>query len=224
MFARLLRRLLIAALLAGLLFTGLVIYCDQRVSRTAAPYVFDRVEDVPHHHVGLVLGTTHRARGGRPNLYFTHRMEAATALLAGGGVDFLLLSGDNRTQQYNEPMAMRKALLAAGVDSSRIVLDHAGLRTFDSVVRAREVFGQEGFVVISQRFHNERAVYIARYLGIDAVGFNAADVDRLYSLRTLLREKMARVKLFLDLWTGVQPRFLGDPVPIPTTVDSAIVR
>ena len=145
----------------------------------------------------------------------TRCITAAAALYHAGKVQRLLLSGDNGTLHYNEPWVMRKALIAAGVDSSHIALDHAGFRTLDSMVRAREVFGLSEFVVISQRFHVERAVYLAHAEGIQAVGFCAADVDRHRGFRTLLREYGARVKVFVDHWLGTRPRFLGEPLPIP---------
>lgn len=189
-------------------------WCDRRIGKLTAQHVFDRIEQIPHNRVGVVLGTSEKVRSGRPNLFFEHRMKAAVELYRSGKVDRLLLSGDNRTIHYNEPWAMRKALIAAGVDSTHITLDYAGFRTLDSMVRAREVFGQQSFTVISQRFHNERAVYIARHKGIDAIGYNARDVDAYSGFRTKLREKLARVKVFLDLLMGVEPHFLGEPVPI----------
>jgi SanA protein len=190
-------------------------WCDHHVHRTTRALVVDSMGALPTNDVALVLGTSHRARSGRPNLYFKHRMEAAAELYHAGKVKHLLLSGDNSTMQYNEPWTMRKALIAAGVDSSHITLDYAGFRTLDSVVRAREVFGQQRFTVVSQRFHNERAVYIARRLGIDAVGYNAKDVGGATGLRNKTRERLARVKLFLDLLVGKTPKFLGEPVEIP---------
>jgi SanA protein len=195
--------------------TGATIWWSDRSIRTrTAEHVFDRIEQIPHKRVGVVLGTSEKVRSGRPNLFFEHRMKAAVELYRSGKVDRLLLSGDNRTIHYNEPWAMRKALIAAGVDSTHITLDYAGFRTLDSVVRAREVFGQQSFTVISQRFHNERAVYIARRKGIDAIGYNARDVDAYSGFRTRLREKLARVKVFLDLLMDVEPHFLGEPVLI----------
>jgi SanA protein len=189
-------------------------YCDGRIQRMSGPHLFDGMDDLPNNRVGLVLGTSEKVRSGRPNLFFQHRMRAAADLYHAGKVERLLVSGDNRTMHYNEPWAMRKALIEAGVDSAHIALDHAGFRTLDSMVRAREVFGQQRFTVISQRFHNERAVYIARRKGIDAIGYNARDVDAYSGFRTRLREKLARVKVFLDLIFGVEPRFLGESVTI----------
>ncbi|MBK6627736.1 MAG: YdcF family protein [Flavobacteriales bacterium] len=192
----------------------LVQWCDKRVRTASAPHLYDHAADVPLNRVAVLLGTSARARGGGPNLYFTHRIAATVELLRTGRVQHVLISGDNRHASYNEPWDMRRALMAAGVDSTRITLDYAGFRTLDSMVRARDVFGQPGFVVVSQRFHTERAVFLARRLGIAAVGYDAPDVPAGYGRLTMLREKLARVKLHLDLWLGVGPHFPGPPEPI----------
>ncbi len=184
-----------------------VLAADEHVRLAAGPYCYDEIEMVPRHRVGLVLGTK---AGGNP--YFTHRIEAAASLYRTGAVEHLIVSGDNGRASYNEPMDMRTALIAAGVDSSDITLDFAGFRTMDSVVRALKVFGQNEFIVVSQRFHNERAVYIAQEHCIKAIGFNADDVDARRGLRTIVREKFARAKVFVDLFFGVEPHFLGEPV------------
>jgi SanA protein len=113
------------------------------------------------------------------------------------------------------PEDMRADLMAAGIDSSVIFLDYAGFRTFDSVVRLKEVFSQDSVTIISQPFHNERALYMASKEGITAIGFNAADVSAKYGFRVQLREKLARVKVFVDYWLGKKPRFLGSKVNIP---------
>ena len=197
--------------LAGLVI-ALVAVCDLRIRHYATPYLYEQLSEVPHRHAALLLGTSSNLRDGRPNLFFRYRIDAATALLHAGKVDKILVSGDNRHASYNEPQMMRRALLSRGVPDSLIVLDYAGFRTLDSVVRAKEVFGQSSFIVVSQRFHNERAVFIAGKHGIDAIGFNAADVRSLSGLKTRLREQLARVKVFVDLATHRGPHFLGERV------------
>lgn len=204
------RKLLLLCVVVGLA----TYHFNLRISHEAAPFVFDQLEQVPHNHVGLVLGTSEKVRGGKPNLYFVNRIKAAAELYHNGKVDRLLVSGDNGTVYYNEPWVMRKALIAAGVDSSHITLDYAGFRTLDSMVRGKAVFGQQRFTVISQRFHTERAVFIARRKGIEAIGYNAADVGVQRGFRTQLREKAARIKVFFDLALGVEPRFYGAPIPL----------
>jgi len=211
----------VQVIVPGLLLLVIVLAaCDKLIRDSAEPYMFGRLEEVPMNEVGLVLGTSHRARGGGGNPYFNHRIAAASALWHAGRVRYLLLSGDNGTLSYNEPREMRRALIANGVDSTRIVLDFAGFRTLDSVVRAKEVFGQQRFTIISQRFHNERAVYLARHLGIEAVAFNAGEPPPRYGLRVWLRERFARAKVFVDLLFGVSPKFLGERVPLPAPAEA----
>ncbi len=203
---------MIATLL--LLACGLVVFCNWLVNHQTADYLFSDVTRVPHHRVGLVLGTAQTLAGGRVNLYFKYRMEAAAQLYKSGKTDYLLVSGDNSKDNYNEPEDMKQALVALGVPESRIYLDYAGFRTLDSVVRAKEIFGQNSFIVISQPFHNQRAVFLARQKGIEAVGFNARDVRGSNGYKTRTREWLARVKVFVDLYVGQQPHFLGEKIVI----------
>lgn len=153
---------------------------------------------------------------GRANLFFVKRIEAAATAFHAGKVTHLLVSGDNRTHTYNEPEAMKAALIERGVPPWAITCDYAGLTTLDSVVRAREVFGQDRLTVISQPFHNRRAIFLARHRGIDMIGFNAADVTGRNSARTRAREVLSRVRAVCDslVWQR-QPRHLGEPVPLP---------
>lgn len=196
------------ALLSVVVSWGLV---QREAGRT-----FDEVTRVPERQVGLVLGCAPQLADGRPNLFFIARMDAAAELWHAGRVTHLLVSGDNRRDDYNEPDAMKAALIQRGVPAGRIVCDYAGLTTLDSVVRAREVFGQHELVVVSQPFHNRRALFIARHRGIDAVGYNAADVAGRNALRTNLREVAARQRAVWDCWISRrQPRHLGDPIAIP---------
>jgi SanA protein len=208
------RRLKRLLLLAVVFLLMAIFWSDRQITMRTADQVHDRLLDVPVNHVGLVLGTSHRMRDGGPNPWFHRRMQAAAELYHAGRVNYLLLSGDNATVSYNEPRVMRQALLELGVDSAHIAMDHAGFRTLDSVVRAREVFGQNSFTVVSQRFQTERAVYIARHWGIEAVGYNARDVSGMVGTRTRIRELGARVKVFMDLLFGAQPRYLGEAVRI----------
>jgi SanA protein len=131
-----------------------------------------------------------------------------------GKIDCIIVSGDNHRRNYNEPEAMRKALVAKGIPNKAIFLDYAGFRTLDSVVRAKEIFGQDSYTIISQQFHNERAIFIAGKKKIDAIGFNARDAKLQYGYKTLIREVFARCKVFLDLLVGKQPHFLGEKIDI----------
>lgn len=192
-----------------------ILFCHIRIGNYAKAYVYDDTELIPKNEVGLLLGTSPVLKSRRANLYFDYRIDAATQLYRAGKIKYILISGDNRRNNYNEPEEMKKALLGQHVPDSVIFMDYAGLRTLDSVVRARKIFGQKRFTVISQRFHNERAVFLAAKHGIQAVGFNARDVDAYSGLKTRIRELLARVKVFIDLAMQKQPRHLGDPVHIP---------
>lgn len=207
-------KIFIALLL--LLLCGIVtaVICNGVVARYAEGKCYDSVEEIPHNKVGLLLGTSPKVKSGRSNVYFTNRISTTVALFNAGKIDYVLVSGDNRRNDYNEPEMMKKALLAQGVPPECIVLDYAGFRTLDSVVRANKVFGQSTYTIISQKFHNERALYLAKHFGIEAIAMNAKDATVFYGFKTLLREKLARVKLFVDLLVGKQPKFLGDQITI----------
>lgn len=164
----------------------------------------------------MLLGTSKYIPGGRLNLYYHFRIEAAVALVKAGKIKYLVISGDNSRKDYNEPELMRQDLIAAGVDSSIIYLDYAGFRTFDSMVRLKEIFSQTAVTVISQPFHNQRAIYIASREGINAIGFNATDVDGNVGFKVQAREKLARVKMFLDFWLGSKPKYLGKKIALPS--------
>lgn len=194
---------------------ALIATCDIAVKATTHGRTYDNVSDIPHNRVGLLLGTNSTTPRGTHNYYYTHRINAAAELFHAGKVDYLLISGDNSSKHYDEPTMMRDSLLLHGVPADRIVLDYAGFRTLDSVVRAKEVFGQSSFTIISQKFHNERALVQARHYGIDAIAYNADDVILGYPwIKVQCRERLARVKLYLDLLTGKQPKFLGEKVNI----------
>jgi SanA protein len=133
-----------------------------------------------------------------------------------GKVETLIVSGDNREEDYNEPKKMKVALVKEGVPEDRIVCDYAGLRTLDSVVRAKRIFGANKIIVISQQFQNERAIYLAQANEMEAYGFNAQDVDFKAGFKTQFREIGARVKMWLDVnYLDTKPTHLGDKVPLP---------
>lgn len=203
------------SILATLLIVLIAKAIDWHIAQTAAPFVFHTVEDVPAADVALVLGTSPKTRKGNENLYFRYRMDAAAQLYHAGKVRILLLSGDNRRHTYNEPFAMREALKHRGVPDSVMISDFAGFRTFDSVVRCAEVFGASRFIVVSQQFHVERALFLAQAKKYSAVGYCAAEVPNAYGWKTRIREGFARSKAWLDVFVlGTQPYFTGPPEPI----------
>ncbi len=197
-------------------FVAFVAYANFTASWAARGRLFDDPTAIPAEtRVALVFGTSSRFQG-RENRYFRYRIDAAAEVWKAGMVDTIIVSGDNRTHFYNEPREMREALLARGVPGDRIVSDFAGLRTLDSVVRAKEIFGADPVLFISQRFQNERAIYLAQAHGIEAYGFNARDLEARAGFKTRLREVGARVKMWLDVrFLNTRPRHLGDPIQLP---------
>lgn len=177
--------------------------------------LYTDVENTPARKVGLVLGASKKTVRGTNNLYFSYRIQAAYQLFKAHKIQYLLVSGDNHIKGYDEPSDMREALMALGVPDSCIVLDYAGFRTLDSVVRCYEVFGEDSITIISQEFHNQRALFIANKNNIQAIAFNAQEVNKNYSFKTRLREYFARVKCVLDIYVlYTSPKFLGEKIKI----------
>jgi SanA protein len=209
---RLLQYLLIIIDLA-LLFT---LFCNWQIDNYTEKYLFNEVEMIPENNVGLVLGTSMYLKNGDENLYFSYRIKAAVELYNAGKIKYIIVSGDNKTKYYNEPLKMKKELAKKGVPDSVIILDYAGFRTFDSMIRCKKVFGQSKFTIISQEFQNKRAVFIARKSGIDAIAYNAKDVEYYSGFKTRVRELFAKVKAYIDIYVlGSKPKFLGEKQIVP---------
>lgn len=199
-------------LLAGAIVCLLLIsLCERVVTLSAKGAVYDDPEAIPGRQVGLLLGTLPLSRyTGGVNLFCTYRIDAVMELYEAGKLARLLISGDGHSfQGIDETAWMKQALLNRGFPEELIVCDTLGLRTLDSVYRAKVVYGLPGFCVISQQFHNERALYLARQFGYssgEVIGYNAKSPVSPMAMLTYLREGLARVKLFLDLLLGVKPK------------------
>ena len=197
-----------------MLTAATVFATDRWVTGSTRKQLYSDVQQIPHNKVGLLLGTAKFLKDGWINYYYQYRIDAAVALFQAGKIDFILISGDNGTEHYNEPETMQADLIARGIPKEKIFLDYAGFRTLDSILRCREVFGESKVTVISQPFHNQRAIFIANHKEVAAIGFNARDVNRYGGLRTQAREKLARVKMLLDLVFDKQAKFYGEKIKI----------
>ena len=194
---------------------SVVYYAKYEIDSVSQGKVYNSIEEVPERKIGLVLGCSKYLSNGRKNLYFQQRIDAAKELYFSDKVKFLLVSGDNSTKYYDEPTTMKKDLIALGVPENKIFCDYAGLSTLDSVVRTKEVFKENQFIVISQGFHVRRAIYLGLAHDIDLIGYAPQGVSGLGSLKTELRECLARGKALLDVkFLNRQPKFLGEPVII----------
>lgn len=207
------KRLLYSLLVIVGLLVVTVLALDRWISVKTAPFIYSSMQKLPSRRVGLVLGTAKYYRTGVINQYYQYRIQGALNVYNSGKVQYLLLSGDNAHHSYNEPNTMRKDLIAAGVNPANIVLDYAGFRTLDSIVRTREVFDTNNFTIITQRFHCERALFIALQRGIQAQCYAVPSPKNILSVR--LREFAARIGTVADLYLfRSEPHFLGSIIPV----------
>lgn len=196
----------------GVPVTGILLFilCNIWVVGSTKSSVYSDNNKLPDHRVALVLGTSNKTTSGTPNQFFEKRMDTAAELYKMGKIDHFILSGDNRSRFYNEPLEMQKALVGRGVPAKAINLDYAGLRTLDSVVRCKEIFGQNEIIIITQPFHSYRALFISNFYEMDAVAMVASDPGLEISFKVRIREYFARTKAVLDLYVlKTEPRHLG---------------
>ena len=211
MFGRALRNIVIILAVLLLAVVGTINYVVTAATRRQMYY---NVASIPKNKVGLLLGTAKFKDKSLniTNLYYQNRIDAAVALYMAGKIDYIIVSGDSNTIYYNEPVLMRDDLIARGVPANRIYMDNAGFRTLDSILRCRDIFGQDHVTIISQAFHDQRALYIANHKQVTAIAFCAKDGDELWF--SYIREKFARVKMMLDLLQNTQAQYYGDRIQI----------
>ncbi len=208
----------ISFLIILFLTSSLIIYFY--ISNYSNPFIYSDIEKIPENNVGLLLGTSPVTSNGEASLFFINRMNSGKELIKQEKIKYILVSGDNKTLSYNEPKYMRNYLLKLGVDDGIIISDYAGRRTLDSVIRSSEIFSQDKITIISQKFHNQRAIFIARKNGIDAIGFNAKypyenNFENIFTNTwTFLRELLARDLAIVDFITNKKPTILGTNIEI----------
>jgi SanA protein len=185
------------------------------LSHGANGRLFADPAQTPYRRVALVLGCAEKIGGGYLNPFFENRIRAAASLYQAHRVDYFIVSGDHHIASYDEPTAMKNHLIAAGVPADHIFCDYAGFRTLDSIIRANKIFGQTRITIVSQRFHNERAIFLARHHGIDAIGFDAEDVGGPHSYSTYCRDQASKMFTLLDVYVfRTKPKFLGPRISI----------
>lgn len=184
---------------------------DYWVTSTTQQQLYSDLQAIPKNRVGLVLGTSKWESTGVVNAYYKSRIDAAVELYNAGKIDFILVSGDNRSTHYNEPQTMKNDLIARGIPANKIYMDNAGVHTLDSILRCRDIFGQDHFTIISQEFHNERALFIANHKHINAIAYNAKEITGPITLKVKLREKFSRIKMMFELLLNTQARFYYGP-------------
>ncbi|UOU99591.1 YdcF family protein [Chryseobacterium daecheongense] len=205
-------KIFLLLMVAGIIF---IAFANYSIKKQSDAFIFYDISKVPETKTALLLGTSKTLSNGMPNAYFYNRIQATVDLYKSGKIQYVIVSGDNSRKDYNEPEDMQLTLMKYGIPQDKIFMDFAGFRTLDSVVRAKEIFGQKKLVIISQKFHNERAVFLARKNGMEAYGYNAPDVNKYAGLKTNIREYIAKAKAYWDLLFGVEPKFGGDKIVIP---------
>jgi SanA protein len=162
--------------------------------------IHSSIDEVPYNEVGIVLGTSNKNKNGSQNMFFKERMITAAKLIKAGKIDRLIVSGDNRTKYYNEPIMMQKALMELGVSKDKIVIDAGGFRTIESIRNAKDQFGLTGMTIITQRFHGYRAIFISNYFDLNAQVMQTERLPIKESSNVRLREFFARIKAFAELY------------------------
>lgn len=202
------------SILFGLIYLW-IYYNNNSMAKEAEALIYRDINRIPAKKAALVLGTSKYLSGGRINYYFKYRIESAVKLFRAGKVRAIVVSGDNGSKGYDEPTTMRDDLVARGIPSRYITIDYAGFRTLDSIVRAEAIFDLKDYIIVSQQFHLERAIYLAHAKGQKVIGFVAKDFrDTVWAKKMEHRELLARVKAVLDVHLGVEPKFYGDKVEV----------
>jgi len=190
---------------------------DLYIQNIAKKSIYTDINNTPKCNVALLLGTAKYVKKGKINYFYKYRIDAVVELFKTGKIKAVLVSGDNATKYYNEPKRMYKDLIKRGIPKDKIYLDFAGFRTLDSIKRAQKIFGLKRYIIISQKFHLERALFLAYANGSNAIGFEAKSLkNTAASFKMQLREYFARVKAFLDVYIlHTTPKFFGKFEKIP---------
>jgi len=211
---KLFKFIITVTLLFGLIYLW-VIYNNNSIAKEASSLIYRDVEKIAAKKAALVLGTAKYLRGGQINYYFKYRIDATVELFKAEKVRAIIVSGDNGSKNYDEPTTMRDDLVARGIPIEYIRIDYAGFRTLDSIVRAEVIFDLEDYIIVSQQFHLERAIYLAHAKGQKVTGFVAKDFkDTIWAKKMEYRELLARAKAVLDVHIGVEPKFYGKKVEV----------
>jgi SanA protein len=174
------------------------------------------VEKTTNTKVAIIFGAGIR-NNGEPSAALAYRLNSGIELYKQGKVQKLLLSGDNRIKTHDELTCMAAYCQKAGIDTADIFLDYAGFDTYSTIYRAKAIFGVEEAILVSQKFHLGRALFIADKLGLKAQGLAAENISRLSTRRSLMREYLASAKAAIDCARNRQPKFLGEKVAIDST-------
>jgi SanA protein len=195
------------------LFTLLIVvvfFNHYAIQKAAKDLIYSKIENVPHRKTAVLLGTEKKFTNGKTNRFYINRIDATVNLYKAKKIDVIIVSRN----QGNVIDDVKADLIKRGIPEEKIILDYEGLRTYDSMYRMYKVYGQKEFIVIAQRKQNERAIYIAKKNGLNAIAFNAGEYSGYNSFRLNMLEKMERTRLFFEFLVNKKPRYSGEKVTI----------
>ncbi len=197
-------------ILLFLIFSLIFIHADENNYK-----IYSNVKEIPPKKAALVLGTSKYIKKGKQNYFYKYRIDAAVKLWKANKIKAIVVSGD-KSEYYDEVTTMYKDLIKRGIPSKYITKDYHGHRTFDSIVRAKEIFDLDNYIIITQEFHLKRALYIAKSKKQKAIGFTAKSIKGTKSLEKMqAREKLAMIKAYLDLnILNTKPKVLGKKIKV----------
>lgn len=203
------------ALVVVILISIVIFTCDSIIHNAAKGKLYADSKSIPYNKLGILLGVPKFKKNGDKSMYYDNRVAAAVKLLQDRKIKYLLISGDSSSERFNEPYSMRGDLIASGIDSSVLYVDYLCTRTYESIRRLKEIYGQDTVTIISQAPHNERALYLASKEGIQAIAFNAVELKGVQTWYTTVHEKLARVKVFIGFLFDKNPVYSDPKVKLP---------
>lgn len=212
---KVIKSILALAIIALTIIVLATIIINIHIVRSTEKFIYDNIDSIPECYTVIVLGAG--VRNGHPSPIFQERLQTGEALISNGKSHKMLITGDHGHKKYDEVNTALQFLKKEHSDTDFIFLDHAGFSTYESMYRARDVFQVKDAIVVTQPFHIHRSVYIARQLGLDAVGcqtISSYKFSKASLIKWHLREMLARVKTFILIKTNASPTYLGEPIPI----------
>jgi len=188
----------------------IVFFNHYSIQKSAKNLIYSQIEDVPHRNTAVLLGMEKKFKNGKTNRFYVNRIDATVNLYKAKKIDVIIVSRN----QGDVVEEVKKDLVKRGIPKSKIILDYAGLRTYDSMYRIYKVYGQRKFIVIAQNKQNERAIYIAKKNGLDPIAFNATEYSGYNSFRLNMIEKIERTRLFFEFLVKKKPKYTGEKVTI----------
>ncbi len=203
-------KILSGVIVLFLLLIFVVFFNHYAIQKAAKDLIYSKIENVPYRKIAVLLGTEKKFTNGKTNRFYINRIDATVNLYKAKKIDVIIVSRN----QGNVIDDVKADLIKRGIPEEKIILDYDGLRTYDSMYRMYKVYGQKEFIVIAQRKQNERAIYIAKNNGLNAIAFNAGEYSGYNSFRLNMLEKMERTRLFFEFLVNKKPRYSGEKVTI----------